>query len=635
MKLVIITFLLSVAITWAQQSFTGSEYPIYPSRKVITLDGRWNFAWLGPNITDVTTLTPNGIVTPLTTVVPSSFDLLPFPNTDNLEGQRGTVLYRTQIYSIPNTFSKLRIGACGFYCRVFIDGLFMGDHGGNGYTAFWIGGIPPSNNSIRLIEIIADNRFNLTTARLHAYANDWYQYGGLYRSLEWHILGPADTATVSIQAVDVLLDNVPQGIITSRIRLHDISETSRLLLPNDHIFTTNQKYAPRFRQHGPPELLQLTSLPMWINVTVYFDNQENTVQTFTNIAVDNNGIAIIPSIAVPNPTIWDIATPSNMHTIHVQITGSSLGPNPTFPIDTFIDRFGFRTFTPCIYPNTNYTRLCLNNQPIKLKGYGRHDTNPLVGHALSSMDRIVDHLLMQGLGSNFVRIGHYTQDRSFLSLADNIGMLTATETIGWDSSSGTYKDPTWIVASLSAIEEHVNDTFNHPSTVMYMFMNEAMSNDPTVCPVFKLLNDRYKALNVNGLTSYANDKETADVCVSASGVDVLGFNLYPGWYNTAQTPTGNIQYDIESNVAYVSTVLNSLGDWMMTTHPTIPYFISEIGAGSLPGFIDQMKGMWTEIYAGRIVNSASQFAVYDDRCAGIALWQLMDQRVYNVSIHGG
>lgn len=632
----ILTFLISVILSfiplsiYGQNAFVGGEYPIFTSRKVITLDGRWSFAYLGSNITDVTTLTPNGINTPYTVVVPSSFDLLPLPDKNNLQGIRGTVLYRTTVYTIPNSFARIRIGACGFYCRVFVDGVFVGDHGGNGYTAFWIGSIPPSNATLRTLEIIADNRFNLTTARLHSYANDWYQYGGLYRSVEYHTLGPADPATVSIQAVDVLITNVPQGKITSRIRLHDVTETSRLDLFH-HEDENRNFYASRYRHQGSMELLRyVAGLPSWINVTVYFDDNVDTAQQYSQISVDSNGISIIPDILVPNPTVWDITTPKNTHTIHVQITGSSLGINPTVPTDTYIDRFGFRTFIPCVYPNTNFTRLCLNGNPVKLKGYGRHDTNPLVGHALNPMERLVDQLLMQELGSNFIRVGHYTQDRSFLSLADNLGILTATETIGWDSGSSTYKDPTWIAASLAAIEEHVNDTFNHPSTVMYMFMNEALSDDPTVCPVYTLLNNRIKELNVNGLTSYASDKQTGDVCVSASGVDVLGFNIYPGWYNLAQTVTGNIQYDIETNVEYVSTLLDTLATWMTANHPTIPFFVSEIGAGSIPGFIDQMKGMWTEIYAGRLVNAAAQFSVHDDRYAGIALWQLMDQRVYNV-----
>jgi beta-glucuronidase len=238
---------------------------------------------------------------------------------------------------------------------------------------------------------------------------------------------------------------------------------------------------------------------------------------------------------------------------------------------------------------------------------------------------------MQGLGSNFVRIGHYTQDNSFSSLADDLGVLTAVETIGWDSGASTYKDPAWIAASIAAIEEHVNNTlFNHPSIIMWAYINEGASNDPTVCPTYALMNARYKALGVNGLTTYASDKSTSDVCIQASGVDVVGFNVYPGWY-TVKEATGDIQADLRDGVAMVETVLDSIASWMSVSHLTIPYFVSETGAGSLPGWVDEMGGMWTEQYAARILSASTQIAVRDARWSGIALWQFMDQRTYGLN----
>lgn len=164
-------------------------------------------------------------------------------------------------------------------------------------------------------------------------------------------------------------------------------------------------------------------------------------------------------------------------------------------------------------------------------------------------------------------------------------------------------------------------------------MNEAEGNDPSVCPTFALLNARLKAL-LGGvaLTSYATDKGVGDVCVAASGIDVLGFNTYPGWYTAAPgTPSGNVQADIEANVASVATTLAALAAWMGTAHPAMPFFVSEIGAGSIPGWADEQRGMWTDLYAARIVGAAAAAVLGDARFSGIALWQLMDQRVYNVN----
>jgi beta-glucuronidase len=169
-----ILFLISVfALPCAQAAGTFSEYPVFPLRDVKNLDGIWQFAWLGP-IPDVISFNPSSTITDKITVVPSSFDLLPYPK-NSLVGQRGAVLYRTTVYTTPNTFARIRIGACGFFCSVWVDGDLVGSHGGNGYTAFWIGGIPPSEKKTRTLEIIADNRFNYTTAILHGYVEDLFQ----------------------------------------------------------------------------------------------------------------------------------------------------------------------------------------------------------------------------------------------------------------------------------------------------------------------------------------------------------------------------------------------------------------------------------------------------------------------------
>lgn len=631
----VVRLLLAALLAWGayaaaapvELSHAGGEYP-HLSRRVLTLDGRWAFGWLGPNVSDVTALAPSGLPTPLVTVVPSSFDLLAYPGKGaSLAGARGTALFRTTVTTNPNTLAKLRFGACGFYCAVFVDGVRVGEHGGNGYTSFWVGGVPPSPNATRLLEVLADNRFNSTYAVLHGYVDDWYQYGGLYRSVEWHELGPADTATVAIQAVDVLVVDARRGSVTARVRLHDATETSRLpVVPARGV--DPPRYAPRHRGNGGHGLTSLTSLPSSVNLTVSFDRGPATA--YANVEVDAHGVAVLVGLSVPSPTLWGEGTP-NMHTLTVTVTGSSNGPVPSAQGsgDALTDRFGLRTFTPCPNSNGTGTVLCLNGSPVKLLGYGRHDTSPSLGHALGYMARLQDLLLMQGLGSNFVRIGHYTQDNSVASLADDLGVLAATEVIGWDSSPSVYKDPAWIAASLLALEEHVNNTmFNHPSIVLWAYINEGASNDPTVCPTYALMDARYKALGVNGLTTYASDKGAGDVCITASNVDVPGFNLYPGWYSVGPQ-SGNIQADTASGVALVATDLDALATWMGAAHPTSPFFVSEIGAGSVPGWTDEMGGVWTEAYAGRLLSAAAQTVVRDDRWSGIALWQLMDQRTYN------
>jgi beta-glucuronidase len=202
----------------AAGSHTG-PFPLTPDRTVHTVDGLWDFAFLGSNV-DLDTIVPASIPANLTMAVPGAWDLATIAGT-NLAGLHGTVLYRTQLYVTPNSFARLRFGACGIYCIIFIDGVRVCEHGGSGYTPFWCGGIAPSSSRVRTLEVIADNRFNYTRVPLPDYVMwDWYVYGGLYRSVEWHELGPAAPARAD---VIVALGTAATGRIDVRLRLHDLT----------------------------------------------------------------------------------------------------------------------------------------------------------------------------------------------------------------------------------------------------------------------------------------------------------------------------------------------------------------------------------------------------------------------------
>jgi len=81
-------------------------------------------------------------------------------------------------------------------------------------------------------------------------------------------------------------------------------------------------------------------------------------------------------------------------------------------------------------------------------------------------------------------------------LLSNAACCPPTEVIGWDSDPSTYSDPLWIGAGLYALEEMVNDTFNHPSTLTYAYINEGRSDVEAVCGTWAKFNARYKGLDV-------------------------------------------------------------------------------------------------------------------------------------------
>jgi len=152
-------------------------WPYYPTRTIQVLDGVWEFGYV-ENYTEVmsTTLDTSAIPTSGRIDVPSAFDYVP----PGYEGPRGTGFYRTYFTAIANQPAWILFAACGFYCNVYVDNVQIGDHRAAGYSPFWLQ-VPPSSNTNRTLFVIADNRFNFSTAPNYAGTEDFYCFGGIQR----------------------------------------------------------------------------------------------------------------------------------------------------------------------------------------------------------------------------------------------------------------------------------------------------------------------------------------------------------------------------------------------------------------------------------------------------------------------
>ena len=115
-------------------------------------------------------LSPSSAIahTPNTTEVPSCMDLVAGGAPGYL-GSRGVAMYRTKFSSAGTVPMRLQFQACSFYCRVWVNGNEIGDHRAGGYVAFWLD-IPTAMlkaSGENELFVLADNRFNKTTAPMH------------------------------------------------------------------------------------------------------------------------------------------------------------------------------------------------------------------------------------------------------------------------------------------------------------------------------------------------------------------------------------------------------------------------------------------------------------------------------------
>ena len=123
---------------------------------------------------------------------------------------------------------------------------------------------------------------------------------------------------------------------------------------------------------------------------------------------------------------------------------------------------------------------CLNGVPIKLQGVNRHETHPILGHAVSYESMIQDITLMKQHNINAVRTSHYTNDPRWLDLCDQYGLYVVNEAdleshgMAYTGNISSLADnPEWEAAHIDRAVRMVRRDKNHPSILIWSLGNEA------------------------------------------------------------------------------------------------------------------------------------------------------------------
>ena len=178
---------------------------------------------------------------------------------------------------------------------------------------------------------------------------------------------------------------------------------------------------------------------------------------------------------------------------------------------------------------------------------------------------------MKELGCNFVRISHYPQDDAVLELCDELGLLAWEEIpiINIVPDTPGYADNCEL-----NLREMIRQHYNHPSVIAWGYMNEILLTVPAPNkPEWPACRERTIAL-AQRLEKALKEEDAARASVMAFNmtnlyhemgldlVDVVGWNLYHGWYVDR---------------------LEDFNAWcedQHTRYPQLPMIISEWGAGS-------------------------------------------------------
>ena len=195
-------------------------------------------------------------------------------------------------------------------------------------------------------------------------------------------------------------------------------------------------------------------------------------------------------------------------------------------------RFGFRKI------EFREDGFYLNGKKHQINGVCRHQDIGGMGwvtprHAIENDIRIIKEL-----GADGIRTSHYPNAPEFYDLCDEYGILVWTEIPVVDEVPKD--DPIFLKHTLNVAREMVEQHWNHPSIIVWGAFNEVYqfrkpdgSAEDVLTQVRELIHSLDKSRPVSGASNGAKIKLNAVP-------DVLGMNLYPGWYGMSASQMGAV-----------------------------------------------------------------------------------------------
>lgn len=469
--------------------------------------------------------------------IDESWESVNLPHTFNIDAYQqrnyyqGKGFYRRTLV-LPEIVAErryyMKIDAASKAANIRVNGKEVGSHVG-GYTACIVD-ITEYIRKENLIEITVDNgRKDITPI-----SADFTFWGGIYRDV-WLISTPKQHFNMSNMGSDGIFISTPvvnekRGVLKVKCEVTNDSHESSILEVRSAIYSPQGKLLQTIKQKQ-----KLKS-----GETYIFENTSG---------------------AIESPDLWSPETPS-LYLVKTTLVDPKSGKL----LDEKNHKVGFRWFT-----FDGSKGFFLNGKSYKLRGLNRHQDQAPAGVALDDEAHRRDIFLMKELGCNFIRISLFPQDDAILEMCDELGLLAWEEipiinivpnTPGYDDNC-EYN-----------LREMIRQHYNHSSVITWGYMNEILLTAPSIGkPEWLACKERTVNL-AQRLEAVLKEEDPGRASVMAFNmtnlyneiglnlVDVVGWNLYHGWYVDK---------------------LKDFNAWCEDQHrryPDQPMIISEWGAGS-------------------------------------------------------
>ncbi|WP_347835423.1 glycoside hydrolase family 2 TIM barrel-domain containing protein [Gracilibacillus sp. JCM 18860] len=258
-------------------------------------------------------------------------------------------------------------------------------------------------------------------------------------------------------------------------------------------------------------------------------------------------------------------------------------------------------------------------EKVIIKGVNRHEDYAEFGCAIPIEAMYHDIELIKSLGANCVRTSHYPNDERFLDLCDENGILVWEESHARGLNEEQMRHKNFEKQSLDCIREMIENHINHPCIYVWGILNECVSNTEFGRSCYAKQFNYIKRLDSSRPVSFASLEGNvgSDLCLDL--VDIVSFNIYPGWYH--HTP-------VKDSLKNIKDFVNRTGG------ADKPLLISEIGAGAIYGHRSNNQDKWTEEYQQYALSEQVSSILADEELSGVIIWQYADCRVDPGWFHG-
>jgi GNAT superfamily N-acetyltransferase len=289
----------------------------------------------------------------------------------------------------------------------------------------------------------------------------------------------------------------------------------------------------------------------------------------------------------PGVAPWSPEHP-NLYDLRVELTDAGA------PVDALTVRVGFRRI------EAREGRLWLNERPLFLAGFNRHEDSPRTGMCPDMETTRRDLVDMKSTGANFVRLCHYPHHPGELDLCDELGLLVMGEIplFWWDGlAEGEENYARKLAAAERQLRAMVRRDVNHPSVVLWSVSNETHEQRPevaagnaTLVKLARALDPMRLAVHVSnrwraGQSARYGAQYEADAAAVAGGGaetqfredDVICVNAYPTLNRRGYA--GERDYDPALSTQFWREELARLSG----KYPGKPILVAEFGHASFEG----------------------------------------------------